>query len=180
MTSKPKVKLFADGSTRPKNPGVGGWGAVLIYGDRIKAMYGTVPHATNNYMEVFAVLYGLKGLKKSCVVSVFSDSQYAVEGIKALRYHRLLKTNQELWRELHTLSRVHRIGATHVNGHSTTYYNELAHELAGKGSRDQIEGYFYVHELAETSAEAELLKKVERRIKLRKGRQSTRLAGVAQ
>jgi len=179
MGSKPKVILYSDGSVAPKNPGVGGWGAVLIYGDRIKGMYGTLPHATNNYMEVYAVLLGLKGLKKPCIVNIYSDSQYAVEGLKAIHYNRMLKTNQDLWREMRTLAKVHRIAATHVDGHATTYYNELAHELAGLGSRYQTEGYFYVHELEETSAEAQLLKKVERRIKIRKGRQEASLAGVA-
>lgn len=167
-SNRPCVEVFTDGSVARTNPGKGGWGAVLINGTRIRAAYGKYKEATNNFMEAYAVLQALLLLRVPCQVELYTDSAYVVNGIRAMQNGRLLKTNTQLWRDMWRPLGKHLVVVRHVHGHSTTLYNELADSLAGWGSRDRLEGSFYVHEVVEGSAEDRLLKTVERRITLRK------------
>ena len=72
-----KVDLYTDGACSG-NPGVGGWGAILIYNGHEKEISGYNKDTTNNRMEIFAVIQGLKQLNQPCEVTVYSDSQYCV------------------------------------------------------------------------------------------------------
>lgn len=72
-----KVILYTDGACS-NNPGVGGWGAILMYGEHKKEMSGAEKLTTNNKMELEAVIQGLSALKEPCQVSVYSDSAYVV------------------------------------------------------------------------------------------------------
>ena len=74
---KKKVTLYTDGACSG-NPGIGGYGGILIYGDYRKEYNGAEPDTTNNRMEIMAVIVGLKMLKYSCEVDVYSDSAYTV------------------------------------------------------------------------------------------------------
>ncbi len=177
--SNPKVDIFSDGSVAKQNPGPGGWGAVLINGDRIRAAYGTCGVATNNYMEAYAVLMAIQLLRKPCRVHVHTDSNYVVHGLRALRYGRTLETNQAVWRSIRQAIKDHNVTVGHVDGHSTVLYNELADALASWGSKNRREGSFYVHELEETSTEADLVRKIQKRVQLRQARAEAGLAGMA-
>ena len=70
-----RVELFTDGSSLG-NPGPGGWCAILRFGEYEKTLAGGTPEATNNQMELLAVIRGLEALKEPCEVTVYSDSQY--------------------------------------------------------------------------------------------------------
>lgn len=168
------IHLYSDGSTAPKhpggnaNPGVGGWGAVLILNETVKASYGTLPLATNNYMETYAVLQGLEQIKKPSRVHVFSDSSYVVRGVRKLLSKRMFSTHPELWAELAKEVRRHNVSVSHVAGHSTFFYNELTDRLAKLGSFYKQEGHFYVGAVEAGSAEDKLLQTVKRCIEARK------------
>ena len=75
-----KLQLYTDGACRG-NPGPGGWGALLIYGDHTKEMYGYEADTTNNRMELMAVIQGLEALQKSSVLTITTDSKYVMKGI---------------------------------------------------------------------------------------------------
>ena len=72
-----KVTIYTDGACSG-NPGPGGWGTILIYGDYKKELSGYMPDTTNNRMELFAIIQGLDALKQSCIVDVYSDSAYVI------------------------------------------------------------------------------------------------------
>lgn len=125
-TAKPTVELFTDGGCEP-NPGEGGWGFVLIYGEHVKEGSGYESEATNNTMEIRAVIEGLRALKKPCNVTITSDSQYV---IKCASGEWKRKTNHDLWRELDTVMDQHTVKWQWVRGHTGDKYNERCHELA--------------------------------------------------
>ena len=75
-----KVEIYSDGACRG-NPGPGGWGVVLRYGEAEKELWGGETETTNNRMELTAVIRGLEGLKRRCPVRVVTDSQYVKNGI---------------------------------------------------------------------------------------------------
>ena len=75
------VEIFTDGACRG-NPGPGGWGALLRYGDNERSLWGGEPDTTNNRMELMAVIQGLLALQRSCEVQVTSDSTYVLKGIQ--------------------------------------------------------------------------------------------------
>lgn len=135
-----KVTLYTDGACSG-NPGVGGWGAVLIYNGREKRISGAEDNTTNNRMELFAVISGLKCLKEPCEVTVYSDSAYTVNGFangwvygwkkngwkKADGKHVL---NVELWDELLELAHIHSVEFVKVKGHADNEYNNICDKLA--------------------------------------------------
>lgn len=146
IVSVKKVELFTDGACRG-NPGPGGWGVLLRYGDKEKMLSGSELHTTNNRMELTAAIEGLRALKRDCHVVVTTDSQYVRMGIMqwlADWKKRQWKTankkpvkNQELWQALDAEVSSHQIEWRWVKGHSGHRENELVDQLANQAI-DQI------------------------------------------
>lgn len=135
-----KVTLYTDGACSG-NPGVGGWGAVLIYNGVEKRISGADGSTTNNRMEMTAVIEGLKCLKEPCEVDVYSDSAYTVNafiqgwifgwaknGFKKADKKPVL--NEDLWRSLLELNGIHKLKFIKVKGHSDNEYNNICDKLA--------------------------------------------------
>lgn len=141
------VELFTDGACRG-NPGKGGWGVVLRYGDREKTLRGSERHTTNNRMELTAAIEGLAALKEHCQVVLTTDSQYVRQGItqwlanwKARGWRTAARApvkNQDLWQRLDELAQRHSIEWHWVKGHSGHRENELADALANRAI-DELE-----------------------------------------
>ena len=136
------VQIFTDGACKG-NPGVGGWGAVLRFGEREKELCGGVPHTTNNRMELTAVIESLRALRGRCMVAVYTDSQYVQRGIsewlsswKKRGWRTASKEpvkNEDLWRELDALAQQHEVSWHWVKGHAGHPENERADALANEG-----------------------------------------------
>src|SRR3990167_10043330 len=75
-----KITIYTDGACRG-NPGVGGWGAVLIYNGKEKHLCGHQTHATNNQMELLAAIEGIKAVKENCEIDLYTDSNYVRQGM---------------------------------------------------------------------------------------------------
>lgn len=137
-----KVILYTDGACKG-NPGPGGWGVVLRYGETCKTMHGGEANTTNNRMELMAAIRGLAALKRSCAVELYTDSQYVRKGItewmagwKRNGWKTAAKKpvkNEDLWRELDTEVARHQVNWHWVKGHAGIPDNELADELANRG-----------------------------------------------
>lgn len=136
------VKLYTDGACKG-NPGPGGWGVVLRYGEHEKQLWGGEKETTNNRMELKAAIEGLAALKRPCQVVLTTDSQYVRKGITEW-IHGWRKNgwktaakkpvkNADLWQALDTLAAKHSVEWRWVKGHSGHPENELADELANKG-----------------------------------------------
>lgn len=125
------VKIYTDGGCSP-NPGRGGWGCVLLYGDKVGEDCGGEDNTTNNPMEITAVIQGLRLLKRACQVEVYTDSQYVI-GVMTQGWKR--KSNADLLSELDELARQHEIEFVWVQGHAGNEWNEKAHQLTEKGRR---------------------------------------------
>jgi len=129
-----KVTLFSDGSALG-NPGPGGYGTILRFGNVEKEIVGGEEHTTNNRMELLAVIEGLKALKESCEVEIVSDSSYVVKGINEwlsswiARNFKKVK-NPDLWQQYIDVSRTHKVNATWVRGHDGHEENERCDILA--------------------------------------------------
>ena len=80
MSDLPQVQIFTDGACKG-NPGPGGWGAVLRFGDQEKEISGGEAMTTNNRMEMMAAVEALNTLKKPCQVTLYTDSKYVMDGI---------------------------------------------------------------------------------------------------
>ena len=135
-----KVEIYTDGYCL-RNPGPGGWAAILVYGDIKKEISGYSTDTTNNKMEITAVIHALRCLKERCEVTVFSDSQYVCNGINKswAQYWRSRgwrkadgkkAKNIELWKELLHLCEMHDVKFVWVRGHSGVPLNERCDELA--------------------------------------------------
>ena len=142
-----KVEIFTDGGCRG-NPGIGGWGVLLIAGEHTKELKGSEVDTTNNRMELTATIKGLKALNVPCNVVITTDSQYIKSGItqwihkwKSNRWRtaskRLVK-NKDLWLELDKLVQEHEVSWKWVKGHSGHTGNERADELANE-AMDQLQ-----------------------------------------
>jgi ribonuclease HI len=129
-----KVTLFCDGSSLG-NPGPGGYGIILRYGNKEKELSGGEADTTNNKMELKAVIEGLKALKEPCELEIVSDSSYVVKGINEWlpnwikREFKKVK-NPKLWQEYIKVSKPHKIKATWVRGHNGHKENERCDKLA--------------------------------------------------
>jgi ribonuclease HI len=136
------VEIFTDGACRG-NPGPGGWGALLRYGDNERTLCGGEHETTNNRMELMAVIQGLSALQRACEVTVTSDSIYVLKGIQEWMPNwkkRGWKTaskkpvkNVDLWQQLDKLVDLHTIDWQWVKGHSGHTENEIADQLANRG-----------------------------------------------
>ena len=138
-----QISLFSDGSSLG-NPGPGGYCAILRYNKSEKIIKGGQKVATNNQMELRAVIEGLKALKRACDVQIFSDSSYVVRGINEWlpnwekRNFAKVK-NPELWREYLDVARKHKIKATWVKGHAGHKENEICDKIA-KEEAEKLKG----------------------------------------
>jgi ribonuclease HI len=134
-----KVSIFTDGACRG-NPGPGGWGAILRYGEREKELNGAERDTTNNRMELMAAIVALETLKRACDVTLTTDSQYVRKGITEWLPNwkrRGWKTadkkpvkNQDLWQRLEAAAQRHSIHWKWIKGHSGHVENERADQLA--------------------------------------------------
>ncbi|MQX54110.1 ribonuclease HI [Alcanivorax sp. PA15-N-34] len=134
--------MFTDGACRG-NPGPGGWGVVLRYGDKEKEMHGGEPETTNNRMELMAAIAGLEALRQPCQVVLTTDSRYVMDGVTQWMPNwkkRGWKTaskqpvkNVDLWQRLDAAVQPHEIDWQWVKGHSGHPENERADALANKG-----------------------------------------------
>jgi len=144
MTELPptKVEMFTDGACSG-NPGPGGWGCILRWKGQEKELCGGEPGTTNNRMEMMAVLQGLNSLKRTCLIDLYTDSQYVQKGVTEwLRgwKFRGWKTadnkpvkNEDLWRAMDEACARHKITWHWVKGHAGHPENERADALARKG-----------------------------------------------
>ncbi|MED1856662.1 ribonuclease HI [Brevibacillus reuszeri] len=135
-----EVQIYTDGACSG-NPGPGGWGAVMMYGQHIKEMSGAEPNTTNNRMELQAAISALTSLKEACKVTLYSDSAYLVNCFKQGWFKGWLKNgwknskgqpveNQDLWKELLRLMDIHQVEYVKVKGHADNKWNNRCDELA--------------------------------------------------
>lgn len=134
-----EVTIYTDGACSG-NPGKGGWGAVLLFGNHQKDLSGFSPETTNNKMELTAVIESLRALKESCSVQLYTDSIYVKDGITKW-IHNWEKNNwktadkkpvknKELWQSLQQQVFRHAIQWNWVKGHSGDKWNEYVDALA--------------------------------------------------
>jgi ribonuclease HI len=137
---KKHVVLYTDGACSG-NPGLGGYGGILIYGEHKREYSEAVEDTTNNRMEVTAVIEGLKRLKYPCKVDVYSDSAYTVNAFENGWIYAWKKSgwkkadhkpvlNADLWEELYALTRVHEVTFFKVAGHADNELNNRCDKLA--------------------------------------------------
>ena len=137
-----QVELFTDGACRG-NPGPGGWGALLRYGDVERELYGGEADTTNNRMELQAAIEGLKALSSRCSVTLTTDSVYVkngitiwLEGWKKKGWKTAARKpvkNVDLWQALDEQNQRHEVQWHWVKGHSGHAENDRADELANRG-----------------------------------------------
>ena len=135
------VHIFTDGSCKG-NPGPGGWGAIMKYGDHVKELNGYSSKTTNNIMEITAVIEALKSLTRPCAIILTTDSNYVKDGITQWIHNWKKKgwktankkpvKNKESWLQLDVEVQRHRIEWKWVKGHSGHPENERADELANE------------------------------------------------
>lgn len=128
------VQIFTDGSSLG-NPGAGGWCAILRYGANEKVISGSQADATNNQMELLAVIEALKMLKEPCRVELISDSSYVIRGINEWLVgweKKMFKNvkNPQMWQEYLELSKIHKVVGTWVRGHDGHPENERCDQIA--------------------------------------------------
>ena len=135
-----KVIIYTDGACSG-NPGPGGWGAILMYGDHKKEISGGLKDTTNNIMQITAVLEALRLLKFECEVKIYSDSAYVVNAFNNGWIYNWMKNgwktasrepvkNKELWVELYDFTKKHKIEFIKVKGHADNEFNNRCDELA--------------------------------------------------
>ena len=141
------LEIYTDGACRG-NPGIGGWGAILKYDNKIKEINGFSKETTNNIMELSAVIKALKELNRSCDIIITTDSNYVKDGITKW-IHNWKKNgwktankkpvkNKELWLELDNLVTQHQINWKWIKGHSGHPENERADQLANQAIDNHI------------------------------------------
>ena len=135
-----KIEIFTDGACSG-NPGPGGWGCILRYGNAEKELSGGEGDTTNNRMELTAAIEGLKALKEKCEVTLYTDSQYVANGINKgwarswqkngwIKSDKKPALNRELWEELLSLIDRHDVTVVWVKGHNGHPENERCDRLA--------------------------------------------------
>lgn len=137
-----RVEIFTDGACSG-NPGPGGWGAVLRYGENEKELNGGAPETTNNRMELQAAISALQALKRPCQVDLYTDSVYVRDGITKWLHNwqrngwrtaaKKPVKNAELWQELAEAMDRHQVDWHWVKGHAGHPENERADALARSG-----------------------------------------------
>lgn len=130
-TDIPHVEIWCDGACSP-NPGAGGIGAVLLFGSHRKEISEPIGHCTNNAAEIQAAITALMSLKKTCRVTIYSDSQYLVSTMNG-EFRR--SSNIELWHDIDFAALRHEVTWCWVKGHNGNPLNERAHTLAEQAVR---------------------------------------------
>lgn len=133
------IVLYTDGACSG-NPGMGGWGAILMYNQQEKVLSGSEEVTTNNRMELTAVIKGLQALKERCEVDVYSDSAYVVNAFlqdwvgnwvkNGFKTSKGRVQNLDLWKELLALCDKHIVRWHKVKGHVDNVYNNRCDALA--------------------------------------------------
>lgn len=134
------VNLYTDGACSG-NPGTGGWGVILQYGEYEKELSGGEYNTTNNRMEIQGVIAGLEALKVPCNVELYSDSKYVIDALrlgwaKKWRSNNWMRSgnqpacNIDLWEKLLKLVEIHNVNYHWVKGHATNVFNNRCDELA--------------------------------------------------
>lgn len=132
-----KILIYTDGSSRG-NPGPGGYGAILIWGTKMKEISGAYRKTTNNRMELTAVIKALNTLKKKELpIHIYTDSKYVVESVEKKWLNNWIKTdfkggkkNKDLWLAYHKIATSFKIQFHWVKGHANNAYNNRCDELA--------------------------------------------------
>ncbi|PKR87656.1 ribonuclease HI [Pleomorphomonas diazotrophica] len=145
-----RVTVYTDGACSG-NPGPGGWGAILVYGDKSKELCGGEQLTTNNRMELTAACAALEALTRPCAVDLYTDSQYVKGGITGWIFgwkRNGWKTadkkpvkNADLWQRLEAARERHSVDWHWVKGHAGHDMNERADELARLGMAPFKPGY---------------------------------------
>lgn len=136
------VQIWTDGACKG-NPGPGGWGALLRFGEHTKELHGGMLETTNNQMELTAVIEALRALKRPCQIRLHVDSTYVMQGMRSWIHGwkrngwrtaaKKPVKNVELWQALDEQVARHRIEWVWVKGHAGDPGNERADELANLG-----------------------------------------------
>jgi len=136
------IEIWTDGACSG-NPGPGGWGVLLCKGTVEKELYGGEQETTNNRMELMAAIKALDALTKPCDVTLYTDSNYVKNGITQWVKGWIAKNwmtaagkpvkNQDLWQQLVTATKNHKINWVWVKGHAGNINNERADALARLG-----------------------------------------------
>jgi ribonuclease HI len=132
-----EIIIYTDGSSRG-NPGPGGYGAILMYGDKRKEISEGYRKTTNNRMELMAVIKALEALKKTSLkITIYTDSQYIVKALNEGWLNKWMATNfakgkknKDLWVKFYNLYKQHQIKFVWVKGHADNIYNNRCDELA--------------------------------------------------
>ena len=143
------VEIYTDGACRG-NPGVGGWGALLRFGNVERAIKGAERNTTNNRMELMAAIEALAALKRKIRVNLYTDSKYVKNGItqwlpqwRSRNWKTASKKpvkNVDLWQRLDEAAARHDVSWHWVRGHSGHPENERADELARQGLAEARDG----------------------------------------
>jgi len=141
-----KVHIYTDGACSG-NPGPGGWGAILIYGDTEKELSGGEEHTTNNRMELISVITALEALREPCEVELYTDSQYVANAVTLGWLDSWRKRgwtrkggevkNVDLWKKLVPLLAQHKVTFNWIKGHAENVYNERCDALAVAEARSR-------------------------------------------
>ena len=136
-----EVILYTDGACSG-NPGVGGYGAILMYKGKERVISGAEGMTTNNRMELMAVIKGLEALKEPCKVDIYSDSAYVVNAFlqdwitnwqnNGFKTSKGKVLNIELWQKLIELCACHNVSWHKVKGHADNEYNNICDSIARK------------------------------------------------
>lgn len=137
-----RVEIYTDGACKG-NPGPGGWGVVLRFGEQVKELFGGQANTTNNRMELTAAIEALKALRRPVSASIYTDSQYLIKGLeqwlpawKARGWQTAGKQpvkNRDLWELLDQLASEHQLSWHWVKGHAGNPGNTRADALANRG-----------------------------------------------
>ena len=139
------VTIYTDGACSG-NPGPGGWGAILMYGEHKKELSGGEAQTTNNRMELTAVIQALRCLKEPCAVELWSDSKYIIDALEKgwaagwrrrdwIKSDKKPALNPDLWGRLLELEETHELHYHWVKGHAENEFNNRCDEMAVAESR---------------------------------------------
>lgn len=137
MSTEKQLIIYTDGAARG-NPGPGGYGAVLMWGGRLKELSAGYRLTTNNRMELMAVIVALKALTKENIsLTIYTDSQYVLNSVEKKWLDNWVRTdfkggkkNKDLWMEYYHLAKRYRVKFVWVKGHADNIYNNRCDELA--------------------------------------------------
>ena len=143
------VEIYTDGACRG-NPGDGGWGAFLSYGENCKEIFGGEKNTTNNRMELMAAIKALEALKRPCKAKIHTDSTYVKNGVTEwmpswkennwrTKSRKPVK-NQDLWQQLDQQVDRHQLEWVWVKAHVGIEGNEKADQLANRGIDEMLAG----------------------------------------